>query len=269
MEQEFKKLKSAMRHVKMTDVERASLRTAIVEHMRAFPATESPSLFQSGISHGLRFVLSSFIFIVLIGGSVAAVANGSLPGDPLYSFKLDVNEKVRGLFVDTPEEKLALDQKRIEARFNEIKILAERQTLTKEKQSVVKKALSEHMLGLSKNLQETNPETALRVTAELEESLSIEKEVIESTISNTTEETSPILEAVQATIATVAEEEHKIIQKELDQLSEDVAQDALIDEVSEAIDPQEEAPIEAPAPPADLPDEELPSPPASLTPSGP
>ncbi|MBP6904836.1 MAG: hypothetical protein KBB91_02150 [Candidatus Pacebacteria bacterium] len=183
------------------------------------------SLFQRGMYHGLRIALSSFVFFVFIGGSVSAVADKALPGDPLYSVKIAFNEKIKGMFQTTPEEKVAYGAKRVENRVNEIKTLAASKTLTKAKQETVQKALDSHIEELSTDLNtlsDVAPTAALTATTTLEESLKASKLLIEN--NTTLEELSKegALMAVDGTIQKVSDQEVKIISKEIDAITIDV-----------------------------------------------
>lgn len=135
MENKLEQLKN-LKKISLTDLERSSMRLKLSRAMSDFPSVEKHSFIEHGMYHGLRLALSSFMFLILIGGGVSAVANNSLPGDPLYKFKLNVNEEVKGLLVSSTEDKVEWQQKRIETRLNEIKLLAQKQNLTKEKQAV-------------------------------------------------------------------------------------------------------------------------------------
>ncbi len=251
MEHKLAKLHT-LKKITLHDAEIASLRGKLARYVSENPKLEPQSLFERGLNHGFRIVFSSFMFLILIGGSVSAVANSSLPGDPLYAFKLNVNEEIKGLLVsDTSEEKVAWQQQRIENRFKEIRLLAETQTLTKEKQAVVQKALSNHATELAteiSTLSVEQPEAALKVTAKLEESLKAEKSALESVMSTEGTEENTLTAAVDAAIATVAKEEDKIIQQELDELEEEILGTEESEAVSDALVPFDaEAEIETDA----------------------
>ena len=45
------------------------------------------------------------VLVAVVFGSTSAYAEKAIPGDPLYTMKLNVNEKVAGIFSVTKEEK--------------------------------------------------------------------------------------------------------------------------------------------------------------------
>ena len=91
-------------------------------------------------------------------------------------------KRLRDSFSKPPEEKVAYNAQRVENRVKEIKTLAKSKTLTKAKQATVQKALDAHIKDLSADLttlSDTAPSVALSATANLEETLKTNKEVIE------------------------------------------------------------------------------------------
>lgn len=213
----------SLKSVSLSHEERGLIRAHAAHLIQNVRPQLVESYFHRGIYMGLRIALSSFVFFIFVGGTVSAVANNALPGDPLYTFKLNVNEEVKGFFQKTPEEKVAYGAQRVENRVQEIKTLAESKTLTKAKQATVQKALDAHIKDLSVDLttlSDTAPTAALTVTANLEESLKAKKEVIEKT--DSTANTVAALTAVDDTIKEVSNQEVKILSKEIDAISTEV-----------------------------------------------
>ncbi len=243
IEKKIEQLKT-LKHISLTPEEKSILRASVARGIQTARSAPRVSLFYTGMAHGLRIGLSAFLFIVFVGGSVSVVADNSLPGDPLYSFKINVNEEVKGAFLKTSEDKLAWESTRIDNRLTEIKTLAASKTLTKAKQETAQRALDTHIEALSiqlSTLSETEPSEALKVTANLEVSLKTQKEDLEKYISDGTDEAKiDALKAVDATIKKVSDQEVKIISKEIDQLSKDitdVSETILTEEPEETIPP--------------------------------
>jgi hypothetical protein len=225
IEKKIEQLK-IFKDIHLSNDERAILRASIARNIQISQSTPVVSIFHRGIQHGLRIGLSTFLFVVFVGGSVSVVADNSLPGDPLYSFKINVNEEVKGAFLKTPEEKLSWQSARIDNRLSEIKTLAASKTLTKAKQETAQRALDTHIKDFSKELgtlSDAEPSEALKVTATLEQSLKNQKEDIQKYIvDGSSEDQSDALKAVDATIEKVSAEENKIISKEIEQLTSDL-----------------------------------------------
>jgi hypothetical protein len=156
--------------------------------------------------------------MIFVGGSVSVVADNSLPGDPLYSFKVNVNEEIKGAFLKTPQDKISWEQRRIDNRLNEIKTLASTQTLTKAKQEKAQEALDTHLAKVSVELATLSveqPNEALKVTADLEANLKASKEAIVTVMAQKSqEEKDQAFLAIDSTIQKVSDEELKIVSKE-------------------------------------------------------
>jgi len=73
-----------------------------------------------------RFSMPAIIaaLVILLSGGTAAAATASLPGDPLYSVKTGVNEKVAAAFKASPEAKAEFGLKLAEKRLEEAEKLA-------------------------------------------------------------------------------------------------------------------------------------------------
>lgn len=253
MEHKLSQLKN-FKHITLNDEERGIIRAHIAHVMIDPPQLVTQSLFQRGVTHGLRIALSSMLFVVFVGGSVSAVAGTALPGDPLYSFKINVNEEIKGLFLKTPEERVVWQKNRIESRVSEIKTLASTKTLTKAKQATVQKALDSHVAELSANLatlSDESPNAALNVTASLEESLKAEKAAIAGSNEDaatatveSTDATAEALKSVDDTLAKVSKQEEQIVAREIDKIGDDITDDDDDSDATSTVPPTPSAPSE-------------------------
>jgi len=228
MEHKLAKLKT-LKNITLTDEERNLMRAHAARIIMTSPVLVTDSFFKRGVQHGLRIALSSMLFVVFIAGSVSAVAKNALPGDPLYSFKLNVNEEVKGLLVGTtPAEKLAFQQSRVETRVKEIQTLAETNSLTQAKQQIAEKALNSNVSDLSANLStlsDQSPNTALTVTASLQQTLKANKTAIQNTPDSTISDDTgkaDALKTVDAALLKVSNQEVQIISKEIDSINKAV-----------------------------------------------
>jgi hypothetical protein len=128
---------------RMTDTERLSVRTHLINHMeRTSPSQyhKIPSPFHNFWSPVL-VTMASFVFIIFGGSAVAYNASSSLPGDLLYGFKVHVSEEVRGIFIKSPLEKINFEQYRLAKRISEVKDLATVGKLTAENVAIAEKIL--------------------------------------------------------------------------------------------------------------------------------
>lgn len=220
--QQLKQLKS----ISLSEEERGVLRASVARKIQIARAAPTESYWQMGIRHGLRIGLSTFLFMIFVGGSVSVIADNSLPGDALYSFKVNFNEEVRSSLMNTPEKKLSWEKTRIDRRLSEIKTLASTATLTKERQAKAQQALDIHLAKVSvglATLSEEQPREALKITAELEENLKANKEDIKLLVAEKSmEEQENALKAVDDTLQKVSDQEIQIVSKELDNISKEL-----------------------------------------------
>jgi hypothetical protein len=225
IEKKLEQLKM-LKQIQLSQEERGILRASIARGIQIAESAPKVSMFHNGIQHGLRIGLSTFLFVIFVGGSVSVIADNSLPGDPLYGVKISMNEKIKGSLLKTPEDKISYQKTLIDKRLNEIKTLAASKTLTKAKQETAQRALDTHLEAFSKELgalSDQEPNKALEVTASLEESLKVQKEDLKQYISeNNDEDKGNALKAVDGTLKKVSDQEVKIISKEIDQLASDI-----------------------------------------------
>lgn len=252
IEKKLAQLKT-LKTISLTDEEKGVLRASIARRIQMARPVSQESLLQLGVRHGLRIGLSTFLFMIFVGGSVSVVADNSLPGDPLYSFKVNVNEEIKGAFLKTPQDKLSWEKERIGNRLNEIKTLASTETLTKAKQEKAQQALDVHLAKVSAELatlSEKQPEEALKVTADLEETLKEKKEAIATVVAEKSQEAqAQALKAFDSTIKKVSDEELKIVTKEIDKLVDDAnnvvdATTLVVDEPTDTTPPEPITPVE-------------------------
>ena len=78
-----------LKSITLSETERGRIRAHAAHLIQTTQPQVTESFFYRGIYMGLRIALSSFVFFIFIGGTVSAVADNALPGDPLYSFKLN------------------------------------------------------------------------------------------------------------------------------------------------------------------------------------
>lgn len=142
----FEQLKKDAREVRLSKGERETMRRAIE---RAFPplvkspirVTPSPFLFLSpAFVSPLAFVL----ILALVGGGTAYAAESAVPGDALYSIKVNVNEKITEALATSIETKAAAHAKFAERRLREAEVLAERGALTAKTKEEIEMRLDHH-----------------------------------------------------------------------------------------------------------------------------
>ncbi len=152
IETQLNKFKNA----RMTDTEYDSMRKNIIAFMGKVSHTYTHE-FKSPFWHFMNPILVTVgSFVLLIGGSsvTAYHASNSLPGDFLYSFKININEEVAGILIKSPKEKIIWEQNRITKRIEEIKQVAKEGELTPEIVAIAEKNIDTHISSIDQNAKD-------------------------------------------------------------------------------------------------------------------
>lgn len=155
-------------NIRMTEMERISMRRNLIAFMEIIsPSTKITSPFIHFWSPVL-LTMASFVFIIFGGSTIAYHASNSLPGDSLYDWKVNVNERVAGIFIKSESEKILYERNLVAKRIDEVKKLADEGALTMEKVAIAEKKIDTHIAKIdeeAKSLAESNPSEFIK-TAE-------------------------------------------------------------------------------------------------------
>jgi hypothetical protein len=123
-------LNTGVHEWRMTDEEKRAMRGSLEAHMSAHPlgAMKSPYSWVS-FTHMRSMVLVP-VLIVMLGSGTALAAQGALPGDALYSIKINVNEAVAGALAVSDEAKASYNTKVAAERLKEAQTLAAKNALS-------------------------------------------------------------------------------------------------------------------------------------------
>lgn len=169
----------------MTEVERISMRRNLITFMEIIsPSAKIPSPFMNFWSPVL-LTMASFVFIIFGGSTIAYHASNSLPGEGLWNWKVNVNEKVAGIFIKSESEKILYERNLVAKRIDEVKQLADEGTLTPEKVAIVEKKIDTHIAKIdeeAKALAETDPSELIKTAEKLQPIIDAhEKEALTAT----------------------------------------------------------------------------------------
>ncbi|MDP3958385.1 MAG: hypothetical protein Q8Q36_02915 [bacterium] len=109
-----------------------------------------------------------FLVLFLTTGVAGATAGGALPGDFLYSVKVDVNEGLRSLFIFDEAAQAEYEIERVKLRFEEAEALAKRGGLTAETRAYLVASFERHLARVDRRLSALTEGAADRITAEYE-----------------------------------------------------------------------------------------------------
>lgn len=124
-------IKAEASHIRMSTAEKAAMRALLRERFEGHSApVKSPYSFAalrsfSGVgSNHFRMVIAGLLVFVLTGAGTASAAQGALPGDLLYTVKINVTEPVKVALASTPAAKAAVHAELADVRVEEAQALA-------------------------------------------------------------------------------------------------------------------------------------------------
>lgn len=197
MEQKLNNTIDEMKKSRMTAVENARLKLRIMTSLEkdVFKETPiiSPFIQKSPYFFGFSFhsfskliPITAIVLVITIGGILHA-SGDSLPGDTLYTVKINIKEKIEEKLTFTPEKKIALRQKRIEDRFTEVEKLIKEKRITPKNLSIAQSEIELERAKIELEIEEINkekptPTITEEIKTELDSSINLRKEQIDTQI---------------------------------------------------------------------------------------
>lgn len=181
----FSQLKKESEEIRLSQKEREVMRCALEAALASpspvkspFRVSPSPYLF---ISSKLVTPLAFVLLIAVIGGGTAYAAEAAVPGDVLYTIKVNVNEKIAEAFAVSTEAKASVQAKLAERRMNEAEVLVERGALTAEAKAEIETRLDRHATEVDVAVEAVgmeNPIAAAELSTRLESALAAHSALI-------------------------------------------------------------------------------------------
>jgi len=199
----------------MTDNERADIRLKVASHMHTYrPHGRVPSPYMFGVwQKRLSIMTAVFLMVMITGGSgLAYASNDALPGDVLYSVKVNGVEEVQAAIKSTPQARAEFEVKRVEKRLGEAVTLATQGKLDEKKSDSIAQSLERHTNKVTEEtskLLEENPNSAVEVSAKL--ALSIEAHAAAITTAQEQNKVDGELDAIVEQVT--AAQEHAEVEK--------------------------------------------------------
>ncbi len=132
-----------------------------------------------------RFVtgVAAFLIVAISSNSIVLAANEALPGDALYTLKVNVAEPIRVALAVDPVKKAEIQTSFVQARFEEAEVLAARGELDDEKEKEISDRIDQHIAAVSKNVEEvqkTSPEKAEDANIAVEASMNAHSKILDT-----------------------------------------------------------------------------------------
>lgn len=231
MEENLKEFIKRAKAIKLSNEERSLLRSKISEFIAFTPIRgelpvirEKNYLSVFAVKHFIKATSLVLIFAVIVGGTgVSYAASSALPGDALYSIKININEGIEASLATTPEAKAVVQSNKVKRRLNEAQTLAKENKLSVDNQKIVIAKIEQHIDDLSKQidiLKENGDVTAiLETTAKLTPVLEAHRDILKNRNDENESEngdegdsnTNILVAQVDSSLKKVQEEEDSII----------------------------------------------------------
>jgi len=179
MEELLNKIAEQSKRVGLTEAEREFMRVRLVEYAsrpQAAAAGRSGaaqawfrrlSLLSLRSSARPALAVAMIVAVLGSGAGVSYAAEGAVPGDALYGFKIAVNEGVSSVLAVTPEAKARWETRRVERRLEEAEALVSAGKLDDAKAADLEDKISAHAADADEQLAEIGRGGDDREAAEL------------------------------------------------------------------------------------------------------
>ncbi len=192
MKHSFEELIKKAKKVSLTKEERGFIEAKLVSFMGIFPV-RNPDVGRQYYQRsnilsailGIRnmpIVTAAMILALALGGGTAFAAQGSLPGDPLYPIKTNIDEKLMELATFSTQGKAKLEAQLATERLQEAEKLSARGKLTGAIQSSIQSNFEQHANNESdlvdKLQAQGNLEAAAEANSNFESGLSAHQNIL-------------------------------------------------------------------------------------------
>lgn len=184
----FIQFKKEARTIRLTGSEKAAMQARIMQEMKPSPDFSFFALrsfsevgpFQFAHIRAMQ-VMATVLLVALLGGGTAYAAQGSLPGDVLYTIKINVNEQVEGALALSDTAKAQWNTQVAGRRLEEAETLASKGELTAGASVQIESNFNEHAdeaQRLTQRLSDENSDQADEISTELDSSLSAHSAIL-------------------------------------------------------------------------------------------
>lgn len=241
MNNDFKKFISNAKKIELSSEKKDFIRARLQDFIEFTPVATKLSPINSTfyISKFSMLNLSkavSFALIVLIAGgsTISYASEDTLPGDTLYTVKVNFKEPIQETLAIGPEAKLGVKTKQVEKRLTEAQVLIKNNDLTPEKHKEVEMRVEKQVEEISQKIDELQEkgdvETILATTSKLQPVLKAHQEALQKEVDSKKSEKTEV--EVQSEVETEVAIESK----------EDIS--ALMMTKSFSVDPSQEITLE-------------------------
>lgn len=100
----------------------------------------------------MPFIAIGLLIAAALGGGTAVLAEHAMPGDPLWGFKVNIDEGVAGALSSSQSAKADWDLAAIQTRLSEAQALAQNGTLDAGAQAAISTNMEGHIAGIETDI---------------------------------------------------------------------------------------------------------------------
>ncbi len=177
-------IKKSTSDIRLTDAEKARMKSVLQSYMRFHPLPEPVTTYtvtRDWFIFLQRPIAASLVLVLVVGSGVSYAAEGALPGDALYTLKTGVNEPLKIAFAGSAEEEAEVEIELAERRIEEASALAAEDRLDEATEAKLAVALNTHAESaavLVEEIDEEDSSTAAELSARFETRLRAREDVL-------------------------------------------------------------------------------------------
>lgn len=173
MKNRFKHIINEAKRSTLQKEEKSQIRETLFSFMQEHPVRngqiirhryQNPNIWMSML---LRPAIVALLLVFVVGGGVGYAAEKSLPGDLLFSVKVNINEEIHGLFVFSEEAKANWQIERVERRLKETEKLALQDRLNKQTNETITSNFENHVNSASGHIAALEAQGNLLIAEDL------------------------------------------------------------------------------------------------------
>lgn len=199
MSKDLEKLIQSAKQINLSSEEKDLIRARVQDFIELTPITKQASKpilspFTSHISVSYFSKAISFALIILVAGgsTISYASEDTLPGDTLYTVKVNVKEPLEQKLAFTPQAKLEVKTKQVEKRLTEAQTLLQNNDTSPEKHKEVESRVEKQVEEISQTITELQEkgdvETILSTTSKLQPVLKAHQEALKEVAENSSEQ---------------------------------------------------------------------------------
>ncbi len=226
-----------MQNIKMSADEKSDILNRALSAIESIEATHNEVLHVKPVRSTFMSAWTSYVqerkfvptlimaSLLLVTGGTSLVAENALPGDYLYSLKVNINEKIQGLAAITPEAKAKFALEVTDRRLKEVALLSTQGKLDDSTRTIIQNELTKQAGQVQNQVASLvatqNVKAAQEVATNYESSLKVHELILQkisstqSSTSDTSTHIDSIIGTVQTEIATSTESRLTLQTKEL------------------------------------------------------